>query len=30
MEKEYFRLARNIAVEIALFVLSKYEKKLRT
>jgi hypothetical protein len=26
-EKEYFRLARNIAIEIALFVLSKYEKK---
>lgn len=25
-EKEYFRLARNIAIEIALFVLSKYEK----
>jgi hypothetical protein len=26
-DKEYFRLARNIAIEIALFVLSKYEKK---
>jgi hypothetical protein len=25
-EKEYFRLARNIAIEISLFVLSKYEK----
>jgi hypothetical protein len=25
-DKEYFRLARNIAIEIALFVLSKYEK----
>lgn len=28
-EKEYFRLARNIAIEIALFVLSKYEKRFR-
>jgi hypothetical protein len=26
-EKEYFRLARNIAIEISLFVLSKYEKQ---
>lgn len=26
-EKEYFRLARNIAIEITLFILSKYEKK---
>ncbi|MGD6933319.1 MAG: hypothetical protein ACQCN5_03845 [Candidatus Bathyarchaeia archaeon] len=26
-EKEYFRLARNIAIEITLFVLSKYERK---
>lgn len=26
-EKEYFRLARNIAIEIALFILSKYGKK---
>lgn len=26
-DKEYFRLARNIAIEIALFMLSKYEKK---
>jgi hypothetical protein len=26
-EKEYFRLARNIAIEIVLFILSKYEKK---
>jgi hypothetical protein len=25
-EKEYFRLARNIAIEFALFFLSKYEK----
>lgn len=25
-EKEYFRLARNMAIEISLFVLSKYEK----
>jgi len=25
--KEYFRLARNIAIEIALLILSKYEKK---
>lgn len=25
-DKEYFRLARNIAIEIALFVLTKYEK----
>ena len=25
-EKIYFRLARNIAIEIALLVLSKYEK----
>jgi hypothetical protein len=25
-EKEYFRLARNIAIEIILFVLSRYEK----
>ncbi len=29
-EKEYFRLSRNIAIEIALFVLSKYEKKYKT
>jgi hypothetical protein len=28
-EKEYFRLAKNIAIEIALFVLTKYEKKYR-
>jgi hypothetical protein len=28
-EKEYFRLSRNIAIEIALFVLSKYEKKYK-
>ena len=28
-EKEYFRLARNIAIEIALFVLSKFEKKFK-
>jgi hypothetical protein len=28
-EKEYFRLARNIAIEIALFILSKYEKKFK-
>ena len=26
-EKEYFRLARNFAIEIMLFILSKYEKK---
>lgn len=26
-EKEYFRLARNIAIEIALFILSKFGKK---
>jgi len=26
-EKEYFRLARNIAIEIALFIVSKYERK---
>jgi hypothetical protein len=26
-EKEYFRLARNIAIEITLFLMSKYEKK---
>jgi hypothetical protein len=25
-EKEYFRLARNIAIEVALFLLTKYEK----
>lgn len=25
-EKEYFRLSKNIAIEIALFVISKYEK----
>jgi hypothetical protein len=25
-EKEYFRLSKNIAIEIALFILSKYEK----
>lgn len=25
-EKEYFRLSRNIAIEIALFLISKYEK----
>lgn len=29
-EKEYFRLARNIAIEISLFVFSKYEKKFKT
>jgi transcriptional regulator of heat shock response len=29
-EKEYFRLSRNIAIEIALFMLSKYEKKYKT
>ncbi len=29
-EKEYFRLARNIAIEIALFILSKYEKKYKS
>jgi hypothetical protein len=29
-EKEYFRLARNIAIEIALFVLSKYERKFKS
>jgi len=29
-EKEYFRLARNIAIEIALFLLSKYEKKFKS
>jgi hypothetical protein len=29
-EKEYFRLARNIAIEIALFILSKYEKKFKS
>lgn len=28
-EKEYFRLSRNIAIEIAFFVLSKYEKKYK-
>jgi hypothetical protein len=28
-EKEYFRLSRNIAIEISLFVLSKYEKKYK-
>jgi hypothetical protein len=28
-EKEYFRLSRNIAIEIALFALSKYEKKYK-
>jgi hypothetical protein len=28
-ETEYFRLSRNIAIEIALFVLSKYEKKYK-
>ena len=28
-EKEYFRLARNIAIEISLFILSKYEKKFK-
>jgi hypothetical protein len=28
-EKEYFRLSRNIAIEIALFILSKYEKKYK-
>lgn len=28
-EKEYFRLARNIAIEIALFLLSKFEKKYK-
>lgn len=26
-EKEYFRLSRNIAIEITLFLLSKFEKK---
>ena len=29
-EKEYFRLARNIAIEIALFILTKYEKKFKS
>lgn len=28
-EKEYFRLARNIAIEISLFMLSKYEKVMK-
>jgi hypothetical protein len=28
-EKEYFRLSRNIAIEIALFILSKYERKYK-
>ena len=28
-EKEYFRLARNIAIEIALLVLSKYGKNIK-
>lgn len=28
-EIEYFRLSKNIAIEIALFVLSKYEKKYK-
>lgn len=28
-EKEYFRLARNIGIEIALFMMSKYEKKYK-
>ncbi len=28
-EKEYFRLSRNIAIEVALFILSKYEKKYK-
>ncbi|MBI3027792.1 hypothetical protein HYY70_06805 [Candidatus Woesearchaeota archaeon] len=28
-EKEYFRLARNIAIEISLFLLSKYEKTIK-
>lgn len=28
-EKEYFRLARNIAIEISLFLLSKYEKVMK-
>ena len=28
-EKEYFRLSRNIGIEIALFILSKYEKKYK-
>ena len=29
-EKEYFRLARNIAIEIMFFILSKYEKKFKS
>ena len=29
-EKEYFRLARNIAVEVALFILTKYEKEYKS
>ena len=29
-EKEYFRLSRNIAIEIMLFVISKYEKKFKS
>ena len=29
-EQEYFRLSRNIAIEISLFVLSKYEKKFKS
>ena len=28
-EKEYFRLARNIAIELSLFLLSKYEKIIK-
>ncbi len=28
-EKEYFRLARNIAIEIGLFLMSKYEKTIK-
>jgi hypothetical protein len=28
-EKEYFRLSRNIAIEISLFILSKYEKNFK-
>lgn len=28
-DKEYFRLSRNIAIEIAYFMLSKYEKKYK-
>ncbi len=28
-EKEYFRLTKNMAIEISLFILSKYEKKFK-